>query len=157
MKSVAPDPQEILMYGTKRDAQLEPCILSSVQISPLLPRMTLTFFLLNSTAPQNLSLLSCVKFAMKSFQDFALYVNIKKTQHGFPIKTVYFYPDNIFNEFDVARLKKEFRSCHQLFVDSELERARHKVFTYAIEILNAKIMDERLDHSSNNLKRVQRK
>ena len=35
---------------------------------------------------------------------------------------------------------------------SELERARHKVFTYAVDTLNETIVNEKLDHFFNNLK-----
>ena len=37
-------------------------------------------------------------------------------------------------------------------VDSELERARHKVFNYAVEALNETIMNEKLDHFLKKLK-----
>ena len=48
--------------------------------------------------------------------------------------------------------REELRSCQHFLVDSELERAGHKVFNYAIENLNANIVDEKLDHFFNNLK-----
>ena len=41
-------------------------------------------------------------------------------------------------------------SCQHFFVDSE--RARHKVFNYATENLNAKIVDGKVDHFISNLK-----
>ena len=44
------------------------------------------------------------------------------------------------------------RSCQHFLVDSELERARHKVINYAVEILNETIVNEKLDHFFNNLK-----
>ena len=50
------------------------------------------------------------------------------------------------------RLREELRSCQHFLVDSELERAGHKVFNYAIENINAEIVDEKLDHFFNNLK-----
>ena len=37
-------------------------------------------------------------------------------------------------------------------MDSDLERARHKVFIYAMETLNETIVNEKLDHFFNNLK-----
>ena len=52
------------------------------------------------------------------------------------------------------RLKEELPSCQHFLVDSELERARHKVFSYAIENLKAEVVDEKLDHFYNNLKRA---
>ena len=50
------------------------------------------------------------------------------------------------------RLREELRSCRHFFVDSDFERTRQKVFNYAIENLNAKVFDEKLDHFFNNLK-----
>ena len=51
-----------------------------------------------------------------------------------------------------ANLKEELRSCQHFLVDSELERAEHKVFNYAVENLNERIVNEKLDHLFNNLK-----
>ena len=64
----------------------------------------------------------------------------------FPINTAIVDPDEIILEVDDADLKEQLRSGHHVLVDSELECARHKVFNYAIENLNAKIEDEKLDH-----------
>ena len=60
--------------------------------------------------------------------------------------------DHIVGDVEDHMLREELRSCQQFLVDSELERARHKVFTYAIETLNDKIVNEKLDHFFNNLK-----
>ena len=49
-------------------------------------------------------------------------------------------------------LREELRSCQHYLVDSELERAIHKVFNYAVETLNETIVNEKLDHFPNNLK-----
>ena len=55
---------------------------------------------------------------------------------------------------DVAdqRLREELRSCLHFLVDSELERARHKIFNYAVETLNETIVKEKFDAFFNNLK-----
>ena len=42
------------------------------------------------------------------------------------------------------RLREELRSCQHFLVDSELERARHKVLNYAVETLNETIVNEKL-------------
>ena len=39
-------------------------------------------------------------------------------------------------------------------MDSEIETARHRIFNYAIENLNTEIVDEKLKHFFNNLKRA---
>ena len=77
MKTVVPKLQETLFYGTRGDAQLEPCFVLSVPMSPLYPRMTWILILLKNTAPQNLSLISSKNFVINCFQGFTLYVNIK--------------------------------------------------------------------------------
>ena len=50
------------------------------------------------------------------------------------------------------RLREELRSCQHFLVDAEIERARHKVFKYAVETLNKTIVNEKLDQFFNNLK-----
>ena len=60
--------------------------------------------------------------------------------------------EHIMGDVEDQRLREELRSCPHFFVDSEVERARHKVFNYAIENLNAEIVNEKLDQYFNNLK-----
>ena len=60
--------------------------------------------------------------------------------------------EHIVGDVDEHNLKKELRSCQHFLVDSELERARHKVFIYAVETLNETIVNEKLDHFFNTLK-----
>ena len=50
------------------------------------------------------------------------------------------------------RLRGELRSCQHFLVSSELERARNKVFLYAVETPNKTIVNEPLDHFFNKLK-----
>ena len=59
--------------------------------------------------------------------------------------------EHIVGDVEDQRLREELSSCQHLLVDSELERARHKVFIYAVETLNEIIMNEKLDLFSNNL------
>ena len=60
--------------------------------------------------------------------------------------------EHIMGDVEDHRLREELRSCQHFLVDSELERARHKVFNYAVEALNETVMNEKLDHFFNNLK-----
>ena len=48
--------------------------------------------------------------------------------------------------------REELRSRQHFLVDSEFERARHKVFNYAVETLNETIVNEKLDRFFINLK-----
>ena len=60
--------------------------------------------------------------------------------------------EHIVGDVEDHRLREELRSCQHFLVDSELQRARHKVFNYAVETLNETIVNEKLDHCFNNLK-----
>ena len=60
--------------------------------------------------------------------------------------------EHIVGDVEDHRLREELRFCQHFWVDSELERARHKVFNYAVETLNETIVNEKLDHFFNNLK-----
>ena len=73
------------------------------------------------------------KHSHQEFPGFHALRQDRTTQHGFPIKSMNIDPDNIINEVDDANLKEELRSCQQSLVESELERARYKVFNYAVE------------------------
>ena len=60
--------------------------------------------------------------------------------------------EHIVGYVDGHKLREELRSCQHFLVDSELERARHKVFNYAVETLNETIVNEKLEHFFSNLK-----
>ena len=48
--------------------------------------------------------------------------------------------------------KEELQSCQNFLIDFEIERARHKVFTYAVENLNETVVNGKFDQFFNNLK-----
>ena len=60
--------------------------------------------------------------------------------------------EHIVRDFEDHKLTEEFRSCQQFLMDWEIERARHKVFNYALETLNETIVNGKLDLFFNNLK-----
>ena len=60
--------------------------------------------------------------------------------------------EHIVGDVEDHILREELRSCQHFLVDSELERARHKVFNYAVEILNETIVNEKVDFFFNILK-----
>ena len=60
--------------------------------------------------------------------------------------------EHIVGDVEDQRLREELRSCQHFLVDSEFERARHKVFNNAVETLNETIVNEKLDHFFSNLK-----
>ena len=78
----------------------------------------------------------------------------RTTQHGMQIGsgTRDVDVEHIVRDVEDQSLREELRSCQHFLVDSELERARHKLFIYAKENLNAEIVDKKHDHFFNNLK-----
>ena len=60
--------------------------------------------------------------------------------------------EDIINEIDDAKLKQEVRSSQPFLVDCELQKARHKVFNYAVETLNETTVKEKLDLFFNQRK-----
>ena len=59
--------------------------------------------------------------------------------------------EHIVGDVEDQRLREELPSCQHFLVDSELERARHKVFNYAVKTLNETIVNEKLDNFFNKL------
>ena len=78
----------------------------------------------------------------------------RNTQHGMKIgsRTRDVDVEHIVGDVEVERLREELRCCQHFLVDSELERAKRKVFNYALETRNETIVNEKLDHFFNNLK-----
>ena len=60
--------------------------------------------------------------------------------------------EHIVRDIEDHNLREELRSCQHFLVESELEKARHKVFNYAVETLIEKNMNEKLDHFFKFLK-----
>ena len=60
--------------------------------------------------------------------------------------------EHIVGDVEYQMLREELRSCQHFLVDFELEKARHKVFSYAVETLNETIVNEKSDVFFNNLK-----
>ena len=103
------------------------------------------------TAPKPDFTFSC-KICNQDSPGFYALRQHKNTQYGFPNKTTYAEPDDVMNEMTDMNLKWELRSCHSFSVDSDVERARHKVFNYAVENRNETVVKNNLDHFIDNLK-----
>ena len=93
-------------------------------------------------------------FCYQEFPGFHALRQHRNTQHGMEIGSRTRDEDVEHKVGDVGdhRLREEWPSCQYFLVDSELERARHKVFNYAVETLNETIVNEKFDHFFNNVK-----
>ena len=94
------------------------------------------------------------KLCYRKFPGFNTLRQHRNTQHGMQIGpgTRDVNVEHIVEDAENHSLREELRSCQHFLVDSELERARHKVFNYAVKTLNETIVNEKLDHSFKKLK-----
>ena len=120
--------------------------------SPKSPSVLNYHFAKRHSAPKPNMTFRC-KLSFKDFPGFYALRQHRSTQHGKPIgsRTRDVYLEHIVGDVEDHSLR-ELRCCQHFSVDSELERARHKVFNYAVETLNETIVNEKLDHFFNNLK-----
>ena len=91
------------------------------------------------------------------FQEFPAFYAVRlhrSTQHGMQIgsRTRGVDVEHIVGDVEDHRLREELRFYQHFLVVLELERARHKVFNYAVETLEETIVNEKFDHFFNNLK-----
>ena len=77
------------------------------------------------------------KLCYQEFPGFYALRQQKNTQHGIQIGsgTRDVIVEHIVEDVEDHSLREELRPCQHFLVDSELERARHKVFNYAVETL----------------------
>ena len=103
---------------------------------------------------QKLDVIFKCKPCYQEFSGFHALRQHRKTQHGMQIgsKTRDVDAEHIVGDVEGHKMREELRSCQHLLLDSKLERARHKVFNYAMENLNAEIVYEGIDHFFNNLR-----
>ena len=90
------------------------------------------------------------KLCYAEFPGFYALRHHRNTQHGTQIGpgTRNVDVEHIVGDVEDHSLREELRSCQHFLVDSELERARPKVFNYAVETFNETIVNEKLDHIS---------
>ena len=94
------------------------------------------------------------KLCFQGFPGFYALRQHRNTQHGMQIgsRTRDMDVEHIVVDVEDHRLGEELHSCQHFLADSELKRARQKVFNYAMGSLNGTIVIEKLDQFFNNLK-----
>ena len=152
MKTVVPKLQEAILYATRKAVLLVHCFVQTVPISQRNPKMISTTILPRRSAPKLPATFKC-KLCYQEFPGFYALRQHRNTQHGLQTGsgTRNVDVENIVGDVEDQGLREELRSCQHFLVDSELERARHKVLNYAVETLNETSVNEKLDHFFNNL------
>ena len=152
VKILVPKLHERLLYDTRKDALLVVMYCTQRPIFSTTSQDDLNYHFATKRNVSNSVVTVKCTLCFQEFPGFQTLRQHKNTQHGFAIKTAHVDPDEIINEVDDVNLKEELHSCQYFLMDSEFERARYKVFNYAVENLNENIVNETLDHCSKNLK-----
>ena len=148
---MVPKLRETILHGTRRDAQLEPCIVPKGTNFSTTSRVSLSYHIAKKhSAPKPAVTFKCKRCYQEFPGSYALRQQ-KNTQYAFLIKETVVDRDDFIHKVDDTNLKEKLRSFQHFLVNSELERATHKVFNYAVENLNETIVNEELDHFFNNL------
>ena len=153
VRIVVPKLQCLILLVTRRDVQLEHCIIPNVTISPKNLKLVSFTILLWNTASQKLDVTFKCKLCYQQFPEIYALRQHRNTQHGMQIGsgTRDVNVKHIVGVVEDHRLREELRSCQHFMVDSELKKARHKVFKYAVETLNGTMVNEKIGHFLNNL------
>ena len=115
-------------------------------------RIDLKYHLVMKHSPTKADNTFKCKICYREFPGFYALRQHKNIQLGFPIKKTNVGPDDMDNKADDGNLIKELLSCQIFLVCSELERTRQKVFKYAIDNLNATIVDRKPEQFFNKPK-----
>ena len=96
------------------------------------------------------------KLCYQEFPGFYALRQHRNTQQGFQIGsgTKDVHVEHVVGDVADQSLRDALRSCQHFWVDSELERARQKLFNYAVKALNETVVNDKPDHFFNNLKRA---
>ena len=152
---MVPKLQSLILLVTGREVQLEHCIVPTVppNFSTKSQNDVNYHSAKKHSAPKPEVTFKC-KLCYQEFPGFYALRQHRNTQHGMQIgsRTRDVDVEHIVGDVDDHSLREELRSCQHFFVDSELERSRHKVFNYAVEALNETVVKEKLDHFLNHLK-----
>ena len=88
---------------------------------------------------------------LKEFSGFYALRQHKRSEHGLQMKSAELDVSNLLEDDD-ADLKEEFQACQHFFIDSELEKGRHRVFNFAMSTFDNSLIFKKLDLVFNGLK-----
>ena len=96
------------------------------------------------------------KLCHAEFPGFNALRQHKKTQHGTHIVfgASNIDVEDIVGDVDDQSLREELQSRKHFLVDSEIQKGRHSVFSFAVNNLTAQVIEEKLDHVLDKLKCV---
>ena len=133
VRIVVPKLQNLFLPVTRRDVQLEYSIVPNVPNFSTKSRNDLNYHIAKKHSAPKLDVTFKCKLTYQEFPGFYALPQHRNTQHGMQIGsgTRDVDVEHLVGDVEDQRLRQELRSCQHFLVDSELERARHKVLNYA--------------------------
>ena len=147
-----PKLQETILYGTERVVLLVHCFVPPKFSTKY--QNDLNYHIAKNLSAPKLDVTFKCKLCHQEFAGIYSLRQHRNTQGRMQIgsRTRDVDVEHIVGDVEDHRLREELRSCQHFLMDSEPERARRKVFKYAVETLNEPIVKNKLDHFFNNLK-----
>ena len=84
------------------------------------------------------------KICFKEFSGFYALQPHKTREHGIQMESTLLEAKNLLEDND-ADLKEELQACQLFLVDSELQKARHRVFNFAMSTCDNSLINMKLD------------
>ena len=103
---MVPKPQSLILLVTRRDVQLEQCIVPRVPFSTQNSKKSCIIIFLEQQIAPKPAVAFKYKLSNQEFPGFHSSRQHKNIRHGFPIKTANVHPDDIFNAVGDANLKE---------------------------------------------------
>ena len=144
---MVPKLQSLILCVTRKDVQLQHCFIPNKPNFSTKSQNDLNYHIAKKHSAQKPDVNFKCTLCYQEFPRLYVLRQHRNTQHGMQIRSGT-------RDVDVEdhRLREELRSCQYFLVDSEFERARHKLFSYAVETLHETVVNEKLDHFFNSLK-----
>ena len=156
MRDVVPKLQSLILHVTRRDVQLERCIVPNVPISPLNHKNDLNYHIAKKhSVPRPSTTYNC-KLCDAEFPGFYVLRQHRNTQYG---PQMGFGASNndtedIVADIDDQSLREEMESCRHFLTDTEMENGRHRVFNFVMLSFAMSLLNNKLDYVFNEMKRA---
>ena len=148
MNIVAPKLQEKILYGTRRDVQLEHCIAPTVPTFQQLSQDDLNYHVAKKHSVPRASTAYKCKLCHAEFPGCYALRQHKSTQHGTQIGfgVSNFDVENIVGDVEDQSLREETESCKYFLTYTEMENGKHTVFSFAISSFHRSLLNNKLDY-----------
>ena len=103
----------------------------------------LNFHIAKKHATPRMKITNKCKICFKEFSGFYAFRQRKTSKHGIQMNSADSDLNNLLEDDD-ADLKEEIQACEHFFVDSELEKGRHRLSNFAMSTFDNSLINQKL-------------